>query len=262
VLVSQYPGHITRASSELAARGSKVVVACGGDGTVSEVINGIAGTDTAMGVVPTGHCNNFATALGISTDITLACQAISEGHQRTTDLIRVNGERLIAGTGFLALDSEVGAFTCTQQQGKSLFQSLRRMASLLKALSFETKTVELRFEGNRFFGEVLLVTFRNRVPATASVKENRALKERAAGRPTLEVCVVESVPWWRRIARLASAGKPTQSEQKGITTYQTDAVHVQSLRPLGFYSNEDFITNTPFRLQVIANHLNVIAPSV
>ena len=89
VVVSQYPGHITNTSSELAARGKRIV-ACGGDGTINEIVNGIAGTDTTLGIIPIGICNNFAFVMGIPRDITTACRAIVQGRQTKADLIRVN----------------------------------------------------------------------------------------------------------------------------------------------------------------------------
>ncbi|WP_144185513.1 diacylglycerol/lipid kinase family protein [Elioraea rosea] len=58
-------GDAERLAREAAGAGERVVVAAGGDGTIAEVANGIAGTDAALGVIPTGTANVFAHELGL-----------------------------------------------------------------------------------------------------------------------------------------------------------------------------------------------------
>jgi diacylglycerol kinase family enzyme len=55
-------------SADLAREGSELVVAFGGDGHVNEVANGLAGTESILGIVPGGTMNVFARALGIPLD--------------------------------------------------------------------------------------------------------------------------------------------------------------------------------------------------
>ena len=58
-------GDAERLAREAAASGTRVVVAAGGDGTIAEVANGIAGSGAALGVIPTGTANVFAHELGL-----------------------------------------------------------------------------------------------------------------------------------------------------------------------------------------------------
>ena len=59
------PMEATERAHDAAKRGMKVVIAAGGDGTVHEVANGLVGTDTALGVIPTGTTNIWALQMGI-----------------------------------------------------------------------------------------------------------------------------------------------------------------------------------------------------
>src|SRR5437016_1481446 len=62
-----------------AAEGADVVAAAGGDGTLFEVVNGIAGTGAKLGIVPVGTGNDFARALGIHNDLNSAVHALFHG---------------------------------------------------------------------------------------------------------------------------------------------------------------------------------------
>jgi diacylglycerol kinase (ATP) len=59
------PLEATRLASDAAERGARVVVAAGGDGTISEVANGLVNTDVALGVLPVGTTNSWALQMGI-----------------------------------------------------------------------------------------------------------------------------------------------------------------------------------------------------
>lgn len=61
-------GHATRLAQGAAVAGVDAVVVLGGDGTVNEAVNGLAGTDTALGVLPGGSTNVFARTIGLPND--------------------------------------------------------------------------------------------------------------------------------------------------------------------------------------------------
>src|SRR5882762_3922794 len=61
-------GHAMRLAQGAAADGVDVVVVLGGDGTLNEAANGLAGSDTALGVLPGGSTNVFARTIGIKND--------------------------------------------------------------------------------------------------------------------------------------------------------------------------------------------------
>ena len=70
----------------------KTVVACGGDGTVSRVVNGIAGTEANLGILPVGSGNDFARTLRIPGNIEENLGNIAAGVRRKTDLIKITGD--------------------------------------------------------------------------------------------------------------------------------------------------------------------------
>ena len=72
-------GHATRFAYDAARRGLDVVVGFGGDGTLNEVATGIAGSETALGVLPGGSTNVFARTIGMPNDPVEAVELLAGG---------------------------------------------------------------------------------------------------------------------------------------------------------------------------------------
>lgn len=96
-------GHATRFAQDAARRGVDVVIGYGGDGTLNEVATGLAGTDTALGVLPGGSTNVFARTLGMPNDPVAAARQLAAGIAaesiRPIGLGKVNGRYFCFHTG-------------------------------------------------------------------------------------------------------------------------------------------------------------------
>lgn len=77
------------------ADGASALVAAGGDGMVHLALQAVAGTPTPLGIIPMGAGNDFATCLGLSTDIEDAVDVIidglTSGQARSVDAVRATG---------------------------------------------------------------------------------------------------------------------------------------------------------------------------
>jgi diacylglycerol kinase family enzyme len=98
--------HATRLAQGAAREGYDVVVALGGDGTLNEAANGLAGTDTALAALPGGSTNVFARTIGLPNDPIEATGALLDGlavdKLEEVGLGRVNGRYFLfhVGIGF------------------------------------------------------------------------------------------------------------------------------------------------------------------
>lgn len=99
-------GHATRLAQSAAASGAQVVVALGGDGTLNEAANGLAGTDCALAALPGGSTNVFARTIGLPNDPIEATgqllDALERGRIDRVGLGTVNGRYFLfhLGIGF------------------------------------------------------------------------------------------------------------------------------------------------------------------
>lgn len=96
-------GHATRFARDAARRGLDMVIGFGGDGTLNEVATGVAGTDTALGVIPGGSTNVFSRTIGLPNDPVAAAELVAAGidanNLRPIGLGRVNGRFFCFHTG-------------------------------------------------------------------------------------------------------------------------------------------------------------------
>src|SRR5437667_9849827 len=102
--------HATELCREAAREGYDVVVAFGGDGTVNEAANGLAGSNTPLSCLPGGRTNVYCRMLGIPTDVVDATEPLlriaDDWRPRSVDIGRVNDRHFLFASG-LGLDASV-----------------------------------------------------------------------------------------------------------------------------------------------------------
>src|SRR5829696_9933683 len=96
-------GHAARLAQGAAADGTDVVIVLGGDGTLNEAANGLAGTDCALAPLPGGSTNVFARTLGLPNDPVQASEtlaaAIRRHEMKRVGLGSLNGRYFLFHTG-------------------------------------------------------------------------------------------------------------------------------------------------------------------
>jgi YegS/Rv2252/BmrU family lipid kinase len=80
---TERPGHATDLARQAAEEGARQVVAAGGDGTIAEVAAGLAGSRTALGVIPLGTANVLAQELELPFNAHAIASALAFGRTRT-----------------------------------------------------------------------------------------------------------------------------------------------------------------------------------
>ena len=106
VVPTEGSGHATVLAQEAASAGASVVFACGGDGTINEVLNGLIGTPTALGVIRAGMGDVFAKEIGVPRRPEDAMRVLLTGHKERFDLGVIETENAsryflcMAGAGF------------------------------------------------------------------------------------------------------------------------------------------------------------------
>src|SRR5262245_53492026 len=102
-----WAGDAQSRAREAVAEGYERIVAAGGDGTIHEVANGLAGSSAALGLMPMGTMNVFANELGLpANDLGRCWDIICRGRTREIDLPTANGRHFVQLAG-VGLDAQV-----------------------------------------------------------------------------------------------------------------------------------------------------------
>lgn len=110
VVVTKGRDHATELARRAVGDGADVVVVLGGDGTINEAANGLAGSSTALGALPGGSTSVYARTLGYTNDLVVAAKqlaaALEVGSRRRVEMGTANGRRYLFNLG-VGFDAEV-----------------------------------------------------------------------------------------------------------------------------------------------------------
>jgi diacylglycerol kinase (ATP) len=154
-------GDAINAARTAVKRKYELVIAAGGDGTINEVVHGLAEQEYRpnLGIIPVGTTNDFARAIEVPRIIEKACDVICEGHQMPIDIGKVNDHYFIniAGGGKLT--------ELTYEVPSKLKTMLGQLAYYLKGMEMlpflKPTNVKIQYDKEVFEGEIMLFLVAN-----------------------------------------------------------------------------------------------------
>lgn len=130
-----YVKHVTRRAGETTALAQKaldagctLLLTVGGDGTVGEASQALIGTETVLGIIPSGTGNDYVKTLGIEPDVGRAIDIALTGARQRVDAMRVNG-RACLNIASIGLDASAAHYAARAKR-------LRGMGAYLYGLCF------------------------------------------------------------------------------------------------------------------------------
>ncbi len=134
-MLSEFPGHLAEAARDA---GDRLLVVVGGDGTMNEVVNGAAGTNAEVAVLPNGTGQDFGRTHAIPAGFDDAVRVALDGDARTIDLGRVEllGE-LESSTRFFANVGSAGMSGAVAHRANAMSKRLGGKATFFYALTRE-----------------------------------------------------------------------------------------------------------------------------
>lgn len=254
-------GDAERLAKEAVQLGYRSVVAAGGDGTIAEVITGLAGGPVPLGIIPLGTGNQLASNLGIPPDVERAVEVAVNGVPQTIDLGQLGNGRyfaLMAGAGW---DAEVMG-SCSRELkerwgfGAYLFQGLRRVAAPPSAL-FRIEADGADFEVRA--ATVLIVNagqlFSSLFPVEVQIAPAASFHD-----GLLDVCIfaprnlpdVAAVLW--KVARRKYVG------DERMIYFQARQVSIEADPPIVTQVDGDSTGETPLTARAVPGGVKVLTP--
>lgn len=240
---------------EEADAGVNAVVAVGGDGTLNEVLNGLAGRDVPLGVVPLGTANDFARQAGIPEDARHALDLILARPPVRLDTAELNGRRFLnVSSGGIAAE----ATTETSDAAKATLGALAYALTALKKLAqLESHHLHLSGPGLEHRGEAVVFFVGNArssgggMPVTPLASPNDGL---------LDICIVERQPH-TELARLALKFRRGEHVgESGVLYWRAPAVTIRAAAPLTVNVDGEPLTAEELRYVARRADLRIFLP--
>ena len=169
LVLTERPGHGTSLAAEAVRQGFSPIISAGGDGSISEVVNGILQArngqpDIPFGILPLGSANDLVVNLGLPKDLNGAAQVLASGKIRLMDIGQVSTPQ-IQGVRYFDNNSAIGlepTITLIQQRITWLRGTLRYLlATLVGVLQNLHWSIQIQWEGGEYQGPATLVTVGN-----------------------------------------------------------------------------------------------------
>ena len=243
-------------ATEAVSLGVKAVVGCGGDGTLQEIACALDGTQTAMGILPGGRCNDFAHALELknSDSPERLVQILQANHRRAVDLGAIGDKRFLT-VATLGFDSEVSRFVETRKLWfKGTLAYAYGVLCVLK--NFEAPRVRLKGDFGCFEGRVLLAATGN---ASCYGGAMHIAPDAKLDDGLFHLCVVDQVSRLTVLRILPRVLKGTHMHHPAVHMLTSHTVEIESPEgPLWICADGESLTQTPCRIEVRRGALQVL----
>jgi YegS/Rv2252/BmrU family lipid kinase len=228
VLVTERRGHARTLAAGAMARGARLVLAWGGDGTMNEVGSALLGSATPLAIVPSGSGNGLARELAVSFRPELAMREAIHGRPRSIDAGELGGRPFfsVAGVGF---DAHVAACLDAEAGGRRGFSAYARITA--REL-WAYRSGSYRIDDRIASGHALIVTLANsaqfgngaRIAPAARVDDGR-----------LDLVVFEESSRFATLFAVPRLFVGGIDRVRGVTSQQVERVAIESDRPMAFH---------------------------
>ncbi|MDX1357962.1 MAG: diacylglycerol kinase family lipid kinase [Clostridia bacterium] len=258
--ITQNPGHARDIAAWYAEKGDYRIYSAGGDGTLNEVLNGMAGTGCSLGVLPAGSGNDFIKSIYKSRDYKDILEKTINGVAEPIDCGLIN-DRYFINIMSVGFDAEVAYYSAKANQKLHWKGTLSYFAgiavSLLKGklkfpvkLTFDDKeTIEMEIcltacTNGRYYGGGFIP-----VPTT---EYNDGI---------LDVCFVEKKSFLGIISLIPKYMKGKHTEIKGVNFRSIHKMRVEGTEPLKINIEGEVVISKTIDVEIKKGLINFIIPS-
>ena len=253
VFVTERGGHAYELARAAVARGARLVLAWGGDGTINEVVRALAFNDVPLGIVPAGSGNGLARELGVDLRPERAMASALQAEPRPMDLGELDGH-LFANIAGVGLDAQV-AWEFAQPSNRARGFSTYIRISLRALVGYKPATYRITVGDERIESRAILVTIANsaqfgndaRIAPGARVDDGH-----------LDLVVMEERSRVRTVVNLPRLFNGTVGQAPGCSIRPVERAVIESDRPMLFHvDGEPFEGGTSLRVRIHPGALRI-----
>jgi diacylglycerol kinase (ATP) len=249
------PGDGAQLARQAVAQKANMVIAAGGDGTINEIIQGLAGTETVLGVLPNGTVNVWARELGIPIDEAGAREVLVNGQARLVDLGCVNDRYFLLMVG-IGLDGEV-----TQAVERKPLKRLGVLGYALAAIwlgpGYRGFPVVVQIDGYVVKTRALQIIVGNTQLYAGAIKFTWKAK---CDDGQLDLCIVRKRNLWGRLVVLWDFFMRREQRRLWVRYETVTSIKIETPQPVAFQIDGEAAGHTPAVFSVAPLALKVVVP--
>ena len=233
-------------------QGFGTVVAAGGDGTINEVVNGLVGSDVALGILPVGTMNVFAAELGLPNSLPKAWEIICDRHTRRIDLVRANDQYFVQLAG-VGLDAQV--VQETSYNFKKNFGPLSYLISAAQIASRKPPKLIIEHDDKREEGSFVLIGNGRYYGGPVAVFKDARIDD-----GKLDVLIFKNLGYLDIARYLGTIFMGSHTELADVEYFQTKRVAVSSKEDVPVEVDGEVVTKLPVTFRISSRKLRVVVP--
>ena len=236
-----------------------LVFAVGGDGTVNEVVNGMAGTSSSLAILPTGSGNDFVRSLYGKYTIEELLSDLLEGKDEAIDLVKI-GKKYFLNISSVGLDAEVVYNANQYKKIRFIKKDMAYVISLFKTV-FGPKGTRARvvMDGKEICDEpILLLAVANGafygggIPMVPTAKINDEL---------LEVCLVRETRLRKIIKVLPKVFKAEHINAPEVEIYKAKEIEVEAIDGCKLNIDGEIVKTHKVKMNIVPKGIKMRIPS-
>lgn len=231
-----------------------IVIVAGGDGTINEVINGLAGSKVKLGIIPIGTGNVFAKELKLPINIHKICNIIKKTKTRVYDLGKANNNYFLLCCG-------IGFDASVLKEMNPLIKKILGVFSypvyaIKRLVNYNAPLIYVRANSKKKKGFFLIVS---------NIKEYAGLFEFSPDANPydgkLDACLFEyKIKFFRIIKELIKVKSKLKLKPQDVLHYQFENIRVESDSKVLVQTDGEIIGTTPVDIKVVPKAISIIVP--
>ncbi|MCU1385205.1 MAG: hypothetical protein JWL71_3902 [Acidobacteria bacterium] len=228
VFVTEGVGHARELTKAAAARGARLVLAWGGDGTINEIASALAFEHVALGIVPAGSGNGLARELGVDRRAERAIADALHAVPRAIDMGEIDG-RLFANIAGIGFDAHIASrFAAATRRGFAGYAGITARAFT----GYVPQHYRITIDGVEAVHRAVLVTIAN----SAQFGNNARIAPGArVDDGELDLVVLEEQSRFATICQLPRLFNGTVERARGCRIRRIREVTVEAEQPMAYH---------------------------
>ena len=236
--------------------GFERIVSVGGDGTVNEIINGVAGSNVQIGILPFGTGNDLALALRLSTDYMHIVKMLESPTIKLIDIVKIN-ERFYINAAGLGIDGQVVQNINQHPMINRLGKIGYIVSALQSVLQFRPDKLLVTIDGHdSVLSNVWILAITNGPYFGGGMK---VCPKADLSDGWLDLCIVQNLSKWQffRLFPLVFSGQHVRKEQY-VTTLRAKKVHIDIPNHLIMQSDGEIMKFTSVTIEIIPHGIQMM----